>query len=58
MLTTASLAYAEMRLIMAKLLWSFDVELVEPEKNWMEEQRVFALWEKPPLNMRLTPVQR
>lgn len=43
---------------MAKLLWNFDVELVDPEKNWMEEQRVFALWEKPPLNVRLTPVQR
>jgi len=47
-----------MRLILAKLLWAFDIELVQPEKDWMEEQRVFALWEKPPLSVRLTAVQR
>lgn len=58
MLTKFSLAYAEMRLIMVKLLWTFDVELVEPEKDWMVEQRVFALWEKPPLQVKLTPVKR
>ncbi|KAJ4349096.1 hypothetical protein N0V95_004877 [Ascochyta clinopodiicola] len=53
-----NLAYAEMRLILAKLLWTFDLELVQPEQDWMKEQRVFALWEKPPLEVRLTPVQR
>jgi cytochrome P450 len=53
-----NLAYAEMRLIMAKLLWTFDVELVHPEKDWMENQRVFALWEKPSLDVRLTLAQR
>ncbi|KAF9694889.1 hypothetical protein EKO04_006712 [Ascochyta lentis] len=53
-----NLAYAEMRLILAKLLWTFDVELVRPEMDWMEEQRVFALWEKPPLEVKLTAVQR
>jgi hypothetical protein len=47
-----------MRLIMAKLLWTFDVELVHPEKDWMENQRVFALWEKPSLDVRLTLAQR
>lgn len=53
-----SLAYAEMRLILAKLLWHFDVALVEPEKDWMKDQRVYALWEKPSLRVRLTSVQR
>ncbi|UPX09963.1 uncharacterized protein EKO05_0000639 [Ascochyta rabiei] len=53
-----NLAYAEMRLILAKLLYTFDLELVQPEREWMEEQRVFALWEKPPLAVRLTAVRR
>ncbi|KAF2625088.1 cytochrome P450 monooxygenase-like protein [Macroventuria anomochaeta] len=53
-----NLAYAEMRLIMAKLLFHFDLALVHPERDWMEKQRVFALWEKPSLDVRLTPVQR
>lgn len=52
-----SLAYAEMRIIMARLIYNFDMELVDPEDNWMD-QKVFFLWTKPPLNVYLTPVQR
>lgn len=47
-----------MRLILAKILWHFDLELVHPEKEWMRDQRVFALWEKPSLDVRLKPVLR
>lgn len=47
-----------MRLILAKVLWHFDVELVQPGNEWMRDQRVFALWEKPALEVRLTPVKR
>lgn len=47
-----------MRLILAKLLWHFDVELVRPGTEWMHDQRVFALWEKPALEVKLTPVLR
>lgn len=47
-----------MRLILAKILWHFDLELVPHQDDWMSNQRVFALWEKPALQVRLTPVQR
>lgn len=57
-LTKCSLAYAEMRLILAKLLWNFDVELCEESKNWATEQKVFILWEKGPLMVRLKKVSR
>ena len=53
-----SLAYAEMRLILAKVLFNFDMELVNKERDWMGEQKVFALWEKPALEVRLRPVKR
>lgn len=52
-----NLAYAEMRLILAKMLWHFDLELVHPEHDWMGSQKVFALWEKGALDVRLTPVK-
>ncbi|KAF2195342.1 cytochrome P450 monooxygenase-like protein [Zopfia rhizophila CBS 207.26] len=52
-----NLAYAEMRLIMAKVLWNFDLELVTKEEDWLD-QRVFTLWEKPSLMVRLKPIQR
>jgi cytochrome P450 len=43
-----NLAYHEMRLIMARLLWNFDLALEEQSKNW-HEQKIRGLWEKPPL---------
>lgn len=54
----SSLAYAEMRLILAKVLWHFDLELVRPEEDWMRTQKVFALWEKESLGVKLTAVER
>lgn len=47
-----------MRLILAKILLTFDLELVNPGSEWMRDQRVFALWEKPALEVRLMPVVR
>lgn len=52
-----NLAYAEMRTLLARLVWNFDLELTDPEDNWMD-QKVFFLWTKPPLSVKLTPVQR
>lgn len=57
LISSSSLAYAEMRTIMARLIYSFDMELVNPDEAWMD-QKVFFLWSKPPLNVYLTPVQR
>jgi cytochrome P450 len=54
----SSLAYAEMRLILAKVLWHFDMELVDKEKDWMKDQKVFTLWDKPSLMVKLVPVKR
>jgi hypothetical protein len=51
-----SLAYAEMRLIAAKLLWSFDMTLEESSAGW-EIQKSFNLWEKNPLMVKLSPAQ-
>jgi len=55
-LTCASLAYAEMRLILARLLFNFDIELVDPAEDWLN-QPVYSIWDKPPLNVYLTPVR-
>lgn len=49
-----SLAYAEMRLILAKLLYNFDMELADKDVNWMD-QKAYFLWDKPPLGVYFTP---
>jgi hypothetical protein len=53
-----SLAYAELRLIAAKMLFCFDMELMDESRGWLEGQKVFGLWEKPALMVKLQPVVR
>lgn len=47
-----NLAWAEIRSILARLVWHFELELLEPEKRW-EDQKVFVLWQKPSLMVKL-----
>ncbi|OBT62545.1 hypothetical protein VE03_07403 [Pseudogymnoascus sp. 23342-1-I1] len=39
------LAYVEMRLILAQVLWNFDMELATKSENWAD-QKIFMLWQK------------
>lgn len=52
-----NLAYAEMRLITARLLWHFDMAAVEGQEDWISSQKVFVVAEKGPLNMKVKPVR-
>ena len=47
-----NLAYLEMRLILAHLIWAFDFELQGNVGKW-EEQKTWILWEKKPLYVRV-----
>ncbi|KAL4944606.1 hypothetical protein BDV06DRAFT_81820 [Aspergillus oleicola] len=49
-----SLAVMEASMILAKLLWAFDIHLAPECDNW-DEQRAFIIWEKGPLLVRLVP---
>ncbi|KAK8080401.1 hypothetical protein PG997_008219 [Apiospora hydei] len=51
-----NLAYAEMRLILAKIIFNFDLHLADDSKDWLDRQGVYFLWEKPALHVHLTPV--
>ncbi|KAG5301951.1 cytochrome P450 monooxygenase [Histoplasma ohiense] len=53
-----NLAYAEMRLILARLIYNFDMKLAPESANWMRKQRVFLFYTKPALNVYMTPVKR
>ncbi|KAK5120239.1 hypothetical protein LTR85_006445 [Meristemomyces frigidus] len=53
-----NLAYAEMRLIMAKIVWQFDFELDAKSANWMAECKVMTLWVKPELSVHVKEVVR
>jgi len=51
-----NLAYIEMRLVLTRLLWEFDIELVNEQQEW-NNARVFMIWEKNPLFIRLKPTR-
>ena len=44
-----NLAYNEMRTILARLLWRFDIELSPDSCSWIKGQRTYVVWDKPPL---------
>ncbi|KAF9891590.1 hypothetical protein FE257_003601 [Aspergillus nanangensis] len=54
-----NLAYSEMRVILARVLWNFDFELDRSQTGveW-HRQRTFSFWEKPPLMVRIQRVVR
>ena len=52
-LTASSLAYNEMRSVLARVLWHFDLKLEAESQRWTE-QKVFFFWEKPPLYVKMT----
>ena len=52
-----NLAYAEMRLILARLLWRFDLAIRPEGRNW-HDQRIYFAWEKGPLMVDVTAVKR
>jgi hypothetical protein len=54
----SSLAYVEMRLILARLVWNYDLVLADEVSERFPECKSFNLWLKGPLNVRLTPVAR
>ncbi|KAF2711581.1 benzoate 4-monooxygenase cytochrome P450 [Pleomassaria siparia CBS 279.74] len=51
-----NLAMHEMRLVLASVIWNFDMQLCEESDTWAD-QKVYILWEKVPLMVRLQPVR-
>jgi len=52
-----NLAYVEMRIVLAKMLWHFDLRLKDESRDW-PNQKVYLMWAKNPLMVMLTPVKR
>ena len=52
-----NLAYFEMRLILARTIWNFDLELMPESANWAD-QKVFVLWLKSPLFVKMSLATR
>ncbi|KAF7911958.1 uncharacterized protein EAE98_011715 [Botrytis deweyae] len=49
-----NLAYNEMRLIISRILFRLDYELLAGQETWHNNQRAYLIWKKNPLNVRFT----
>lgn len=50
-----SLAWAEMNLILAKVVWNFDLELSEKTKEDWSDQKIWLMHEGAPLYVKISP---
>ncbi|KXJ88135.1 averantin oxidoreductase [Microdochium bolleyi] len=50
-----NLAYAEMKIVLARLLWEFDVEYCGPKGDDWLDQPIYVVWQKKPLMVKLHP---
>jgi hypothetical protein len=50
-----SMAWIEMRILIAKMVFLFDYELVDNDLNWERDSPAFILWQKPELWTKVTP---
>ena len=46
-----------MRLVLTRLLWNFEFNLLEESKEWHAKQKVWMMWDKGDLKVRLTPLK-
>jgi hypothetical protein len=52
----------EMRIILARLLWNFDIESVDGAPLWdpageVKHMQAFMVWDKPPIVVKLRAVE-
>ena len=45
----------ELHLVLAKLLFTYDLELVSTELDWHRDSRMATLWQKPELMVKVKP---
>lgn len=53
-----SSAYMQARLVLAKLVWKFDMELTNRSNiDWERDLRMFAIWTRPQIMVKFTKVE-
>lgn len=56
-LSPTSLAHVESRIVLARIIWNFDIKISDQSKKWREKQHTYVLWDKKNFNAILKPVR-
>ncbi len=46
-----------MRLILARIIYNFDIRMNPGSPDWFDNQKEYVLWHKPALDVFLTPAK-
>lgn len=49
-----NLAWIELSLLLSKILWTYDIELLNKDVDWLRDSRMAMLWDKPKLMIKTT----
>lgn len=49
------LAWMELNTVIAKLLFTYDLELLNKDLDWHRDSKMATLWQKPELRVRVSP---
>lgn len=52
-----NLAWIELSLLLSKILWVYDIELLNTDVDWLRDSKMAMLWKKPKLMVKTTPRQ-
>ncbi|KAK8017967.1 cytochrome P450 [Apiospora marii] len=53
-----NLAIAELKTILSRMIWNFDMELVPVSRGWLNRQKAYTAWKKEELKVALSPKPR
>ena len=56
--TLRSFALVEINLILAKLNFKYDLELMDPRLDWEGQSTLHVMWSKPSLLVKIAPWER
>lgn len=51
------IAYMEMRVLMAKMLYNFSFEMADPNEDWASTKKAYSAWNNSGLRLRLKPLE-
>ena len=52
-LTKDSLAWVELRTVLAKMHFTCDLTLLDEDLDWHRDSKMQTLWQRPPLNVKV-----
>ena len=56
--TFSSLAHAEIRLVLSRVLWNFDIDLLNPEEFADSRKVIVLIWDSKPLYAKLQDIRQ